>query len=142
MLYTFESPKKIIFIKSKMPNIMKKTFLMLALSLSVATFSFAFDKNPVNSTEKTDPKITVQDISNLRLKVLFDKVAKSTASVQIYNAKGDVFYQDLSDTSKPLVLNLSHLEDGAYTLSVISGDQKLSHDFTIQSEITRSAVIK
>ncbi|MFD2519929.1 T9SS type A sorting domain-containing protein [Emticicia soli] len=121
---------------------MKKSFLALALILSLATFSFAFDKTPVNSTEKTDPKITVQDISNLRLKVLFDKVAKSTASVQIYNSKGDVFYQDLSETSKPLVLNLSHLEDGAYTLSVVSGDEKLSHDFTIQSEITRSAIIK
>lgn len=121
---------------------MKKSFLALALILSVATFSFAFDKTPVTSTEKTDPKITVQDISNLRLKVLFDKVAKSTASVQIYNSKGDIFYQDLSETSKPLVLNLSHLEDGAYTLSIVSGDEKLSHDFTIQSEVTRSAIIK
>ena len=121
---------------------MKKSFLILALSLFTASLSFANAETPAVITKKADSKISVQDISNLRLKVLFANVEKSTANVEIYNSKGEVFYKDLSETDKPLVLNLSHLEDGEYTLSVTSGDEKLSHNFNIQSEITRSATIK
>lgn len=120
-------------------NTMKKSFLILALSLVTVSFSFASAETP---TTKSDPKIAVQDISNLRLKVLFDKVAKSTASVEIYNSNGDVFYQDLSETDKPLVLNVSHLDDGKYTLSVSSGEDKLTYDFNIESQMTRVAVLK
>ena len=118
---------------------MKKSFLSLALSLLTVGFSFASTETP---STKSDPKIAVQDISNLRLKVLFDKVAKSTASVEIYNSKGDVFYQDLSETDKPLVLNVSHLDDGAYTLSISSGEDTLTYDFNIESQVTRVAVLK
>ncbi|RFS14984.1 T9SS type A sorting domain-containing protein [Emticicia sp. C21] len=118
---------------------MKKSFLVLALCLFTASFSFAATETPFT---KSDPKIEVQDISNLRLKVLFDKVAKNTASIEIYNSKGDVFYQDLSETDKPLVLNVSHLEDGAYTLSISSGEDKLTYDFNIESQVNRVAVLK
>ncbi|RYU93409.1 T9SS type A sorting domain-containing protein [Emticicia agri] len=121
---------------------MKKSFLILALSLFAVSFSFASAETPAIVAKKSDPKISVQDISNLRLKVLFANVEKSTASVQIYNSKGDVFYQDLSETDKPLVLNLSHLDDGTYTLAVVSGSDKLSYDFNIESQVTRVAVLK
>jgi hypothetical protein len=121
---------------------MKKSFLILALSLFAANFSFANTEVPAAAVKKANSKILVQDISNLRLKVLFDKVEKSTASVEIYNSKGDVFYQDLSETDKPLILNLGHLEDGAYTLSISSGADKLLYDFNIESQLTRVAVLK
>ena len=121
---------------------MKKSFLVLALSLITVSFSFANAETPTVITKKADSKISVQDISNLRLKVLFANVEKSTASVEIYNSKGEVFYQDLSETDKPLVLNISHLDDGAYTLSISSGEDKLSYDFNIESQVTRVAVLK
>lgn len=121
---------------------MKKSILVLALSLFTASFSFAYAENPAVITKKEDSKISVQDISNLRLKVLFANVEKNTASIEIYNSKGDVFYQDLSETDKPLVLNVSHLEDGAYTLSISSGEDKLLYDFNIESQMTRVAVLK
>ncbi len=121
---------------------MKKSFFILALGLTVANFSFVQAANPAVIVKKSDGKISVQDISNLRLKVLFDNVAKNTASVEIYNSKGEVFYQELSDTNTPLVLNLTHLDDGAYTLSVSSGNDKLTYDFNIESQTTRVAVLK
>lgn len=122
---------------------MKKSFLVLALSLFTASFSFASGETPsaIVST-KSDSKISVLDISNLRLKVLFDNVEKNTASVEIYNSKGEVFYQDLNETNKPLILNISQLEDGAYTLSIVSGKDRLSYDFNIESQVTRMAIVK
>lgn len=121
---------------------MKKSFLILALSLFALGFSFANAENPAAITKKADSKISVQDISNLRLKVFFANVEKNTASVEIYNSKGDVFYQDLSETDKPLILNVSHLEDGAYTLAISSGEDKLTYNFKIESQLTRVAVLK
>jgi hypothetical protein len=127
---------------------MKKSFLILALGLFTASLSFASTEIPANAATativatKSDSKISVQDISNLRLKVLFANVDKSTASVEIYNSKGEVFYKDLSETDKPLVLNVSHLDDGAYTLSISSGEDKLLYDFNIESQVTRVAVLK
>jgi hypothetical protein len=118
---------------------MKKSFLILALSLITVGFSFASTETPVS---KSDSKIAVQDISNLRLKVLFANVEKSTASVEIYNSRGEVFYQDLSETDKPLILNVSHLDDGAYTLSISSGEDKLTYTFNIESQVMRVAVLK
>ncbi|GAB3515636.1 DUF3244 domain-containing protein [Emticicia fontis] len=121
---------------------MKKSFLILALGLLTANFSFANTEKPAIVAKKADSKISVQDISNLRLRVLFTDLERSTANVEIFNAKGDVFYKDLSETNKPLVLNLEHLEDGAYTLSISSGEDKLTYDFNIQSQVTRVAVLK
>ncbi|MBA4853837.1 T9SS type A sorting domain-containing protein [Emticicia sp. BO119] len=124
---------------------MKKSFLFLALSLLTVGFSFANSRTIASiavAATKSDSKITVQDISNLRLKVLFANVERNTASIEIYNSKGDVFYQDLSETNKPLVLNVSHLDDGAYTLSITSGNDKLFYDFNIESQVTRVAVLK
>ena len=121
---------------------MKKSFLVLALCLFTASFSFAATETPSIMAATSDSKILVQDISNLRLKVLFASVEKSTASVEIYNSRGEVFYYDINETNKPLVLNISHLDDGAYTLSIISGNDKLAYDFNIESQVTRVATVK
>lgn len=121
---------------------MKKSFFILALGLSVANFSFVQAATPAVIVNKSNGKISVQDISNLRLKVLFDNVAKNTASVEIYNSKGEVFYQELSDTNTPLVLNLTHLDDGHYTLSIVADNDKLTYDFNIESQTTRVALLK
>lgn len=121
---------------------MKKSFFILAIGLSTANFSFVKAATPAVIVNKSNDKISVQDISNLRLKVLFDNVAKNTASVEIYNSKGEVFYQELSDTNTPLVLNLTHLDDGHYTLSIVADNDKLTYDFNIESQTTRVAVLK
>lgn len=123
---------------------MKKSFLILALGLLTANFSFANTntETPAIVAKKAEAKISVEGFSNLRLKVLFANVEKNTASIEIYNSRGEVFYQDLSDTDKPLILNVSHLEDGNYTLAISSGEDKLFHEFKIESQITRVAVLK
>ncbi len=116
---------------------MKNSFFILALGLVIASFGLANATTPT-----TDSKISVQDIRNLRLKVQFDNVAKNTASIEIYNSKGEVFYQELSQTNKPLVLNVEHLDDGAYTLAISAGNEKLVYDFNIESQVNRVAVLK
>ncbi|PLK45914.1 T9SS type A sorting domain-containing protein [Emticicia sp. TH156] len=121
---------------------MKKSFFILALGLVISSFSYAKAETPVAKGTKIESKISVLDMSNLRLKVLFDDVTKNTASIEIYNAKGEVFYQELSQTNKPLVLNVEHLDDGAYTLAVSAGNEKLIYDFNIESRVSRVAVLK
>ena len=121
---------------------MKKSIIIITICLLTASFSLVHAENPTAAQIKSDPKISIQSINNLRLKVLFDNISTILANVEITNTKGDIYYKDFNDTDKTLVLNLSHLEDGSYTLVVEAGNEKLSYAFDIQSRVTRTSVIK
>jgi hypothetical protein len=131
---------------------MKTLLASVLMSLSLTAASATTTKEPRPAAQTTTVRISttfkvgvfpVTTSDEPMMNVIVDKVADSHVFINVYGAQGE----SLSSSSLPkkagkywTKLNLSHLPDGAYTITVSNGVETTGYEFVVNTAAPRAAV--
>jgi len=124
-----------------MKTVIKSTTALIALVL-LSTGVFAAAKMSADTVKKDQPTISPvsavinYDSNNTDIDINIDKAVSGESMVTIYDASGTVLLNDKFTSDTPTIkksYSLGDIEDGDYTISVISNDQVSKSVVTLSS---------
>ena len=120
---------------------MKTLVIVLALAAAATTQGMAQMKATSGKISISDKvsNLNVQDLGSLRFKLAFENPSKQKIKISLVDKENNVFFNDYSmgDTQYVKAFNLANLADGEYAFVVESGNDKLTKEFTIKTQILR-----
>lgn len=120
---------------------MKTLVIVLALAAAATTQGMAQMKATSGKISISDKvsNLNVQDLGSLRFKLAFENPSKQKIKISLVDKENNVFFNDYStgDTQYVKAFNLADLADGEYAFVVESGNDKLTKEFTIKTQIFR-----
>ena len=120
---------------------MKKTFLAVALLLSVSAANVVVannDKKASEVREGSNLELNLETLSNLKFKLSINNLP-NRSYIAIKNADGSVLYSEYAGKTEQFtkVFDLSNLLDGNYTFVVDTIESRVEKPFEIKTEVKR-----
>lgn len=131
--------------KTNSKKIMKSVVLAIGIAaLSNATFAqskLEKDVTPVEAST-TEAKARIEEVGQLRFKVLVSNPTSQKATVLLRDDEGNVLFSQYVNSSYNRTFDLNNLGDGKYKFTVITGKQRLNHEFSIETKTSRTILAK
>ena len=113
-------------------------FTFITVSVSAQYLSMREERPKIDKTSKNTFQVSVfQEISNLmNFKVTINNPAQELLNVTLKDQNGKIFQNDVFHRrpNYSMLLDLSQLEDGIYTLSITTNYESFGKAFSISTE--------
>jgi hypothetical protein len=141
--FAIDIEKEIKLINHKQIKIMKKNLLSVIALVLVTFGSISAQSDFSNLGANTNQKFTIQQLDNLRFKVIFSEKLSGKIYLKITDESGNALVNENlnMDVVKPRLYDMSNLVDGKYVFTVEKDKKITSQTVILKTNINRSALM-